>query len=798
MENKFYYTISYLSLLLAGNLLLTILLTYDAFAPSLNTVYNHHDTLNTLIFARNMLADTLLQIFGYSIYLLPIWLLIMSLKVYFVQSIKYLKYKFLLLWFSIIVSASCMTYFITLESGGLIGLFLNNALFQIQFVIYVALIILIISIVIAMDLSITNFKNIIFYQMLFLKLFVIKLFKPSYQQPVNYNDNIDKFAFMEEDDEMQVMPDISLMQSQHREQNSKASLISDEPHDAINDQELFAKSFFAKAVYKDQSNNKAKSADNNIVRTVNKERQDTKSLTAKSQNDEQQILMTPMETISSNTTMVDDMLVKSSIKDHEYQIDPTSYYIPMKYLAYKAQNNNISNAEIQNVASILENVLAEFAISGKVVNIQKGPVVTLYEISIPAGVKAAKVIALETDLALRMKATSVRVALIPGKDVLGVEIPNSQRKLIYLKEILQHKLFTQSNANLPIVLGYDINGKPIIEDLATMPHLLIAGTTGSGKSVGVNGMILSLLYKLSPMQCKLIMIDPKMLEFSIYKDIPHLFTPVVTQSKKAITVLKWLVKEMEKRYTLMALVGVRNISNYNDKITKHNFIAPNIPDDDQLLQDATIEFMPYIVVIIDEMADLMMVAGKDVEFTVQRLAQMARAAGIHLIMSTQRPSVDVITGTIKANFPTRISFQVSSKIDSRTILGEAGAEQLLGKGDMLFMSGVGRIKRVHAPFISDDEINNIVDYLTKLAKPQYVTNFEESSLTINDFSDQERDELYSSALDLIYNEGKVSTSYLQRKFQIGYNRAARLIEQLEEDGILSKPNANGKREIINK
>lgn len=476
------------------------------------------------------------------------------------------------------------------------------------------------------------------------------------------------------------------------------------------------------------------------------------------------------------------------------------YSVPLSFLHIKPQKSTTSTFEIKQNAINLEQMIQEFGINCKVVNIKTGPVVTLYEVAIPAGVKASKLISLEADIALRMKAISVRIAVVAGKDVVGIEIPNSNRKTVFLKEILQSKAFKESEAKLPVALGYDINGNAIVADLATMPHLLIAGTTGSGKSVGVNGMILSLLYKLPPEQCKLIMIDPKMLELSVYQDIPHLLTPVVINPKQAISALKWVVKEMENRYYQMSLLAVRNITGFNQKVENKEAIE-KIETDLYDKQNLDIKFktMPYIVVIIDEMADLMMVAGKEVEMAVQRLAQMARASGIHLIMATQRPSVDVITGTIKANFPTRISFQVSSKIDSRTILGEQGAEQLLGKGDMLYMGGVGRVQRVHGAFVDDNEVSDIVSYLKDLSSPDYVDNITSVSITSYDADsdgDDEKDGLYSQVIEMIQNEGKVSTSFIQRKFQIGYNRAARIVEQLEDDGVISKANSMGKREIL--
>ncbi|MDA8548121.1 DNA translocase FtsK [Candidatus Pelagibacter bacterium] len=411
--------------------------------------------------------------------------------------------------------------------------------------------------------------------------------------------------------------------------------------------------------------------------------------------------------------------------------------------------------------------------------VSHGPVVTLNEFEPAAGVKVSKIINLSDDIARNTSSESARIATIPGSNTVGIELPNSSRENVYLSEILDKADFKKKEIKLPIALGKNISGTPIIGDLASMPHLLIAGTTGSGKSVCINTIILSLLYRHTPERCKFILIDPKMLELSTYEGIPHLLCPVITEAKKAASVLGWVVKEMESRYRLMTKEGVRNIDGYN---AKHK-----LP-------------MPYIVVVVDEMSDLMLVAGKEIENYIQKLSQMARAAGIHIIMATQRPSVDVITGTIKANFPTRISFQVTSKIDSRTILGEQGAEQLLGKGDMLYMSSANRILRIHAPFVSDNEIEKINNFLRSQAEPDYVDeilNFaDEKEIGDSSKSSGDRDELYQSALEIIKSEGKASTSFLQRKLQIGYNRAARIIDMMEEDGIVSKANHVGKRDVL--
>jgi S-DNA-T family DNA segregation ATPase FtsK/SpoIIIE len=430
-------------------------------------------------------------------------------------------------------------------------------------------------------------------------------------------------------------------------------------------------------------------------------------------------------------------------------------------------------------SEFLEKILLDFGVSGDIKKVSHGPVVTLNEFEPAAGVKVAKIINLSDDIARNTSSESARIATIPGRSTIGIELPNSSRENVYLSEILSNSDFAKKDIRLPIALGKNISGIPVVGDLASMPHLLIAGTTGSGKSVCINTIILSLLYRHSPDKCKFILIDPKMLELSTYEGIPHLLCPVITEAKKAASVLGWVVKEMENRYRLMTKEGVRNIDGYNAKHT----LA-----------------MPYIVVVVDEMSDLMLVAGKEIENYIQKLSQMARAAGIHIIMATQRPSVDVITGTIKANFPTRISFQVTSKIDSRTILGEQGAEQLLGKGDMLYMSSANRIVRIHAPFVSDNEIEKVNNYLRNQAEPNYIDEIlsfvDEKEVGENSFSSSDKDELYRSALDIIRSEGKASTSFLQRKLQIGYNRAARIIDMMEDEGIVSKANHVGKRDVL--
>ena len=491
----------------------------------------------------------------------------------------------------------------------------------------------------------------------------------------------------------------------------------------------------------------------------------------------------------------------------------TDYKLPKLDLleeGIKNVNTNKNNKDLlQQNAKLLENVIKEFNIEAKVVGIIPGPIVTLYELEPAPGVQIKKIINLANDIARSMSAESARISNVRSKNAVGVELPNQEREVVNLKEIFGIKDFDTCNAKLPLVFGKDISGKNVIQDLSKMPHLLIAGTTGSGKSVGLNAMILSILYSLRPDQCKFIMIDPKMLELSVYDEIPHLITPVVTDPKKAIFSLKWLVDEMEKRYKIMSKIGVRNIESYNEKINDKKLNGEVIIEKTQtgfdsqtgkpIFEDKRINFdsLPYIVVIIDEIADLMLVSGRDVEAYIQRLSQMARAAGIHLIVATQRPSTDVITGTIKANFSNRISYQVATNIDSRTIIGEQGAEYLLGQGDMLYMSGAGNIRRVHGPFVSDNEIAKVVKFLKSQGKPSYIDGItDDKKNQIRNNISEETDEFYTEAVQLVISKKKASTSLIQRHFQIGYNRAARIIEKMEENNVVSEADRIGRREVL--
>ena len=506
--------------------------------------------------------------------------------------------------------------------------------------------------------------------------------------------------------------------------------------------------------------------------------------------------------------------LKFDDRQAEYELPPLSLLTNPTSIS----RHVLSDEALEENARLLESVLDDYGVKGEIVSVRPGPVVTMYELEPAPGLKASRVIGLADDIARSMSALSARVSTVPGRSVIGIELPNENREKVVLREILSSRAFGDGNQKLPLALGKDIGGEPMVANLAKMPHLLIAGTTGSGKSVAINTMILSLLYKLTPEECRLIMIDPKMLELSVYDGIPHLLSPVVTDPKKAVVALKWVVGEMEERYRKMSKMGVRNIDGYNsrvnDALSKGEMFSRTIQTgfDDETgdpvfeTEEFQPEKMPYIVVIVDEMADLMMVAGKEIEACIQRLAQMARASGIHLIMATQRPSVDVITGTIKANFPTRISFQVTSKIDSRTILGEMGAEQLLGMGDMLYMAGGSKITRCHGPFVSDEEVEEIVNHLKAYGPPEYKSGVVEGPdddkadgidmvLGLGGNTEGE-DALYDQAVAVVLKDRKVSTSYIQRKLAIGYNKAARLVEQMEDEGLISAANHVGKREIL--
>jgi S-DNA-T family DNA segregation ATPase FtsK/SpoIIIE len=510
-------------------------------------------------------------------------------------------------------------------------------------------------------------------------------------------------------------------------------------------------------------------------------------------------------------------------KQQALEFEPGSPHFTLPHLSLleapdpNKRTDRVNEEGLEQNARLLESVLDDFGVQGRITQVRPGPVVTLYELEPAPGTKSSRVIGLADDIARSMSAVSARVAVVPGRNAIGIELPNSSRETVLLRELLGDVSYEKTKTRLPLALGKDIGGTPVVADLAAMPHLLIAGTTGSGKSVAINTMILSLLYKLPPQDCRFIMIDPKMLELSVYDDIPHLLTPVVTDPRKAVVALKWAVREMEDRYKAMSKLGVRNLAAYNERIVeaekkgealKRTVQTGFDPETGRpIYEEQPLEMkpLPLIVIIVDEMADLMMVAGKDVEGSIQRLAQMARAAGLHLIMATQRPSVDVITGTIKANFPTRISFQVTSKIDSRTILGEQGAEQLLGRGDMLYMAAGGKVTRVHGPFCTDGEVEDVVRFLKAQAAPEYMSSVTEEPEggfeTILDMAGGDgegggEEQLYDQAVALVAREGKASTSFVQRHLQIGYNRAARIIERMEKEGVVSAANHVGKREVL--
>jgi len=499
--------------------------------------------------------------------------------------------------------------------------------------------------------------------------------------------------------------------------------------------------------------------------------------------------------------------------DAEFSLPPKELLADVDLAARRP----VDEEGLEQNARMLEGVLGDFGIRGEIVDVRPGPVVTLYELEPEAGIRASRVIGLADDIARNMSAISARVAVVPGRTVLGIELPNQDREMVALRELLETKDFAKQGMKLPIALGKQISGAPVVEDLANMPHLLVAGTTGSGKSVAVNAMILSLLYRMTPDECRMIMIDPKMLELSVYDDIPHLLTPVVTEPGKAVMALKWTVREMEQRYRAMQKIGVRNIDGFNKRVQEAQAkglalkrtvqTGFNAESGEPVFEEEVIaeKPLPYIVVVVDEMADLMLVAGRDIEGAIQRLAQMARAAGIHLIMATQRPSVDVITGTIKANFPSRISFHVTSKIDSRTIIGEQGAEQLLGKGDMLFMRGGGRLTRIHGPFVGDDEVQQVAEFLRKQGAPDYIDEVTEEPFEMpgdmagfgGEGGSGDKDQaLYDQAVFIVTKEQKASTSFIQRHLKIGYNRAATIIEQMEKAGVVSPANHVGKREVL--
>ena len=523
--------------------------------------------------------------------------------------------------------------------------------------------------------------------------------------------------------------------------------------------------------------------------------------------------LTIFQPIIKKEKKVNRTVVEKNLQDHEVT---NGYVLPgldlLSEVPSERKESKVSDKQINQNRDLLTKTLNDFGINGKIISVNPGPFVTLYELEPAPGVKSSRVISLADDISRSMSSTSARIAVIPGKNSIGIELPNYNKETVYLREILESDIFVNKDDGIPLSLGKNIGGEPTIADLSRMPHLMIAGTTGSGKSVGINGMILSILYRFRPDECRLIMVDPKMIELSVYDGIPHLLSPVITNPKKAVVGLKWVVREMDDRYNRMSKLSVRTMEAFNEKAEEYRRKGKKFKrkihtgydnESGQPLyseEEIEPEKMPFIVVVIDEMADLMLVARSDIEHLVQSLAQKARAAGIHLIMATQRPSVDVVTGTIKANFPTRIAFQVASKIDSRTILNEMGAEQLLGRGDMLYMSDGGKVVRVHGPFVSDNEVEDVVRFIKNQETPEYIESLtkEESEINSGIQQNDSNDELFNQAVEVIMKDKRVSTSYIQRKLQIGYNRAARIIEEMEDQGIISEPNNQGKREILGK
>lgn len=753
--------------------------SYSENDPSFNNISTHKEIHNYLGAFGSYFADLLVQLIGMVSILLGLVFFILGIKIILNKTI-YNKLQKFLSFFGILISSSIIfdnllacRYCEFGKCGGILGKFFSESVYYDapQYsIIILCLIIFLISLSYFIDIRknwwlvktakiYRLYKSIIKFILngikFFFKLFTTKSFRLSLRNI--FKKNKGEYVLVEEEDE-----------------EDKETITEDNTSNDILPQKEEKKLFSL------------------FIKNENKKEEKKK-----------------------NKENIEKIKIKTEKQD--------KYILPNISLLNKNNNKNkisISRDELLEQSKKLISVLKDFGVKGEMISVKAGPIITLHEFEPSAGTKSSRVIGLADDIARSMSATSARISVIPGKNAMGVELPNKQRETIFIRDLLESNEYKNSKAQLPIIVGSDIAGEAVIADLAKMPHLLVAGTTGSGKSVAINTMITSLLYKMTPDQCKFIMIDPKMLELSVYEGIPHLLTPVVTEPLKAITALKWVCREMEDRYRIMASLGVRNITGYNEKLnnaikngtklTRRVQVGFDSETDEPIYEEKEIEEkeMPYIVVIVDEMADLMITAGKEIEASIQRIAQKARAAGIHIIMATQRPSVDVITGVIKANFPTRMSFQVVSKIDSRTILGEQGAEQLLGMGDMLFMAGGGKIIRAHGPFVSDDEVEKIVNFIKSQGfKPNYVDevlkNDDEFSSDDGNGSsggsleeiDSEKN-LYQQALNIIKRDRKCSISYIQRQLRIGYNKAANIIEEMERDGILSSPGNTGKREIL--
>lgn len=770
--------------------------SYNENDPSFNNVSTYNKVKNYLGYFGSYLSDLLLQLIGLSSVLLAILFFILGYKI-ICNKIIYNKWQKVLAFFGVLISSSIiLNDFATSnfcdinKCGGLLGNFLSNYIFfnvpQYAMVILFSLI-LMISLSYLIDIRknwwlvkfaktyrlIKNIIKFILHGIAFLfRLFTTKSFRMSLIR--FFTKDKGEYVFIDDEED--------------KEEDKEEENIEKQVNEDEDDFENIRKNKKDKTLF--SLFGKKKELENDFDKNEN------------------------LEELNS----FDKELDKPKLNIRKY----AKYKLPTLSLLSKNKNNKISitKEELLEQSQKLINVLKDFGVKGEMLNVRAGPIITLHEFEPSAGTKSSRVIGLSDDIARSMSATSARISVIPGKNAMGIELPNKERETIYIRDLLESNEYKNSKAQLPMIIGSDIGGDAVVYDLAKMPHLLVAGTTGSGKSVAINTMITSLLYKMTPDQCKFIMIDPKMLELSVYEGIPHLLTPVVTEPTKAITALRWVCREMEDRYRIMASLGVRNIAGYNEKL--NNAIKNNtkltrrvqtgfdIETDEPIYEEKEIEEkeMPYIVVIVDEMADLMITAGKEIEASIQRIAQKARAAGIHIIMATQRPSVDVITGVIKANFPTRMSFQVVSKIDSRTILGEQGAEQLLGMGDMLFMAGGGKIIRAHGPFVSDDEVEKIVNFIKSQGfEPNYVNEVLKSDEYIDDNADNDsfdddsyggdKDKaLFQQALAIIKRDKKCSISYIQRQLRIGYNKAANIIEEMERKGILSSPGNTGKREIL--
>ncbi len=757
------------SLLLFGISLATFasLISYDPSDPSFNLVTDSYPS-NLFLYFGSYLSDLIYQLIGISAYIIPLSFVVWSYELFRVGQITFPKIRFLLMLMSISCAACAADYFeiaiLPSRSGGILGIGLWSLIISIDYVIlyktytYICFALFaVIFLVIALGISIRKYAKVV-------------------TVPISLINKTGIFQIV----------------------GKKIG--------AIDGGQAYYESAEFDKVNERQNIQPGQLVRQNIAPTI----EQSNDYAVKEKLLSKQIIAPSIQVPISNAPTL-----RSPIAAITRANDDNEDFIPSIDLLSDGAHQDFqpqTQEELKQKSEDLLAVLSDFGVKGKIIDVREGPVVTMYEFEPAAGTKSSRVIGLSDDIARSLSALSTRIAVIPGRNVLGIELPNKQRMFFRLKELVQTAEFQDRSIMLPIILGKDLAGIPMVVDLAKMPHLLVAGTTGSGKSVAINAMIMSLLYRYTPQECRMIMIDPKMLELSAYDNIPHLMTPVVTEPGKAVVALKWAVKEMENRYRLMSHLGVRSIANYNTKlqeaIKEGKVLERKIqtgfdPETGRpSYESAPIDMnkMPFIVVIVDEMADLMLVAVKDIETSIQRLAQMARAAGIHIIMATQRPSVDVITGVIKANFPSRISFKVTSKIDSRTILGEQGAEQLLGMGDMLYMGNSSRILRVHGPFVDDNEVEKVTNFLRSTGVPEYISAVTESSedeiLANVGGGEEDDDDIYMQAVNIVRTERKSSISYIQRCLRIGYNRAANIVEAMEKNGILSPPNHSGKREVL--